>query len=165
MHPSLVKTIEDLIFWEYAKMIADSAKMGNNYRFIVSRWKKLKKGEINTSSTKKEWMHEQNIQTKQCVYCGSQENLQTEHIIPKVNGGPDIADNLVNSCRKCNLEKGTKNVFDFCILKQMPVPRIVKGKYLKLVYEEHKKHGTLDQSDIDGNGVLDLLDLCAIFKV
>ena len=47
----------------------------------------------------------------------------------------------------------------------MPVPRIVKGKYLKLVYEEHKKHGTLDQSDIDGNGVLDLLDLCAIFKV
>ena len=164
MPPSSVKTVEDLIFWEYAKMIADSAKMGNNYRFIVSCWKKLKKGEINRSSTKKEWLHEQNLEKRQCIYCGSVENLQTEHIIPKSRGGPDIAENLVNSCRDCNLKKGTKNIFEFCVLEQKPVPRIAKGKYLKLVYDEHQRCGTLNETDINMDGVLDIFDLCAIFQ-
>ena len=51
MPPSYVKTIEDLIYYEYAKLISKSAGFENNWGFRTSTWKKLKSGKINMSST------------------------------------------------------------------------------------------------------------------
>jgi hypothetical protein len=39
------------------------------------------------------------------------------------------------------------------------LPRIVAGKYLKLLYEIHESRGTLNASDLNGDGKLDVLDL------
>lgn len=158
----MVKTIEDLIYWEYAKMMAESAKMPQNYRFIVSRLKELKNGKIHMSGTIRENKHERTVRNM-CIYCGSTENIQTDHIVPVKLGGPDDANNLIDCCRTCNIKKSNKHVFEFCTDQQIPVPRIVKGKYLKLVYAQNEKKGTLQESDIDGNGKLDVYDLCAIF--
>ena len=43
-----------------------------------------------------------------CVYCGSTENLQIDHIIPFSKGGDTCVENLQLLCRKCNLEKSNK---------------------------------------------------------
>ncbi|KXA97077.1 hypothetical protein AKJ39_03730 [candidate division MSBL1 archaeon SCGC-AAA259J03] len=52
MPPSAVKTVEDLIFWQYAKIISKSAGMGKkNYGFIMDRFKKLQSGEIEWSTS------------------------------------------------------------------------------------------------------------------
>jgi hypothetical protein len=36
--PAAVKTIRELIYWEYAKLIAKAAGFDKNYRFIMSRY-------------------------------------------------------------------------------------------------------------------------------
>lgn len=43
-----------------------------------------------------------------CVYCGSTENLQIDHIIPFSKGGATTLENLQLLCGKCNIEKSNK---------------------------------------------------------
>jgi len=44
------------------------------------------------------------------------------------------------------------------------LPSIVVGKYLKVVYESHSRHATLDLADLDHDGKVDIFDLGAVFK-
>jgi 5-methylcytosine-specific restriction endonuclease McrA len=47
----------------------------------------------------------------QCQYCGKQppvRDLNIDHVLPRSRGGPDSWENLVTSCRTCNLRKGYK---------------------------------------------------------
>ena len=44
----------------------------------------------------------------QCVYCGSSENLQIDHKIPRKYGGSDDIENFVTACRTCNIKKNAK---------------------------------------------------------
>lgn len=41
-----------------------------------------------------------------CVYCGSNQNLTIDHLIPKSQNGKDSWENLVTACQKCNSKKG-----------------------------------------------------------
>ena len=41
----------------------------------------------------------------QCAYCGSEENLTIDHIIPQSKGGKDVTKNVVCCCHSCNQDK------------------------------------------------------------
>jgi 5-methylcytosine-specific restriction endonuclease McrA len=111
MPTNYVKTIHDEILFEYAKLISRSAFNKLEWAFITNTFFKLKKGEIKISDTIREWENEQTL-PKQCVYCGSGENLTTDHLIPKNRGGDNSADNLVIACKSCNSSRGDKGVFE-----------------------------------------------------
>ncbi|MBA7603671.1 hypothetical protein ES703_10786 [subsurface metagenome] len=165
MPPRNVKSIRDLIYWEYAKLIAGRA-VGDrkNYRFVMHMFQCLKKGKITPSLILKE--NKMLVEGECCcAYCGSKESLQWEHIIPKSRGGPDNIDNMVQSCKECNCKKGSKGPFEWYGLeRRYEIPRIVLGKYLKLVFDEHERVGALDSEDLNAGGKLNVYDFSAVFK-
>ena len=44
----------------------------------------------------------------QCIYCGSTERLELDHVIALSNGGPNCESNLVIACKSCNSSKGNR---------------------------------------------------------
>jgi len=83
MPPKNVKTIRELIYWEYAKLISGSAvENRKNYGFIMHCYKKMKSGELTPSQILKE--NKMLVKGENCcAYCESKNNLHREHIIPK----------------------------------------------------------------------------------
>jgi hypothetical protein len=87
-----------------------------------------------------------------------------DHIIPLSKGGPDIISNQVFACQSCNSSKGDKDVFYWYGLERKEaIPAMVISKYLKLVFDFHAAQGTLDSTDINMDGKLDVMDL-SIFR-
>jgi len=165
--PKYVKTVRDLIYWLYAELIARAAGFKNNYGFVISRYKKLKSGEMKWSSSirdhQKEWE-----KGRICVYCGATENLTIDHIIPVSRAGVDprvrslldSPDNCVWACKKCNSRKGDRDIFEWYGKDALDeIPKLVISKFLKLSYKLHETQGTLDLEDPNMDGVLDIYDL------
>jgi hypothetical protein len=128
-------------------------------RFIALRDEK-----IHWSSTIREWIKEHE-KPDECIYCGSTGNLTIEHILPRSCGGPDISDNAIQVCKKCNSSKGGKRLYEWIgIPNKDKIPRIAEGKYLKLIYEMHENLRTLntDKTELKNKlcPICGMLDLC-----
>jgi len=61
-----------------------------------------------------------------CVYCNSTKKLEIDHIVPISSGGDSLMNNLVISCKKCNCSKQSRDVVDWCYIKSIPLPPIVR---------------------------------------
>ena len=62
-----------------------------------------------TSSSEAKRLWRQQIREKwnnKCAYCGSEEKLTIDHIIPQAKGGMDFTKNVVCCCHSCNQNKG-----------------------------------------------------------
>ncbi len=162
MPPAAVKTLQDLLYWQYSKIISESAGFGkNNYAFIMNRYNKLKNSEIEWSTSIREWIHERE-NPDQCIYCGKQDRLTVEHMIPQSRGGPDHPDNAVWVCSECNTKKGDKRLYEFYGLgSRNELPRIAEGKYLKLLYQELDSRELLDMGR---DNIAELCRQCDISK-
>ncbi len=150
MPPPAVRTVRDLIYWQYAKIISESAGVGKrNYGFVMDRFKKLQSGMIEWSGSIREYVRERELPDV-CIYCGAVEDLSYDHLIPRSRGGPDVPDNVVLCCRGCNSSKGARGVYEwFHLDRKDQVPRVAEGKHLKLLYQLHEQLGTLDAGRAD----------------
>jgi len=165
--PRYVCTVRRFIYWQYAQLIARAAGFEGNYGFVVSRYKKLESGEMTWSSSIRDYEKELE-KGRVCVYCGANENLSTDHIIPKSRAGVDprvtalldSSDNCVSACRKCNSSKGDRDIFEWYGTERLDdIPKLALSKFLKLAYRIHEMQGTLDLKDPNMDGVLDIYDL------
>ena len=88
-----IKTIKDLIFYQYAKLIAASVgipktgpKRKEYYSFVMDRTK-TRSVEISMSTITRELKMQIASEINSCVYCGMREELSWDHLIPsKVKG-------------------------------------------------------------------------------
>ena len=171
-----VKTIRDLILYQYAKIIAKSA-MGpaskkNAYGFIKQTFRQLRDNEKKWSDILREDKQFVDAE-KKCAYCGSTDRLEWEHIVPKsltINercSGCDRIQGIHNqiwACKTCNTRKGTMGMYSFMKVLYPDakpfsdiVPPLLEKKYLKTIWYCHQCNGTLDW---DGDGkALSVFDL------
>jgi hypothetical protein len=169
MPPKAVKTVRDLIYWQYARLVARSAGMDKQYAFIMKTFDDFRNGRKHWSTILREDQEQVEEAIKTCAYCGAMENLSWDHIIPqRIHAPADCAvhtiHNLVLCCRSCNSSKGGRDVYTwYGVRRRDEIPRLVEGKFLKIAYECHACRGTLDSRDVDMNGELDVLDLGWIF--
>lgn len=156
-----VKTVKQVIYWQYAKIVSESAGMGKkNYGMVMNTYKKLCDGSISWSSTVREWLRERE-QGDVCIYCGNTAQLTTDHILPRVYGGEDIPDNVVSVCKSCNSSKGCKGLYEWRGLKAKDNHhRIAEGKYLKYLYSLHERQGSLDKGVDEICGACSLGEKC-----
>ncbi|MGA2478337.1 MAG: HNH endonuclease [Spirochaetia bacterium] len=179
-----VTTIEELIFYQYAKVMAHSAfgsdAKSQSYGFIKQSFRDLKEGRKKWSNITRE--DKQFIQTeKVCLYCGASQELQWEHVVPKsilifekcsscerVQG----IHNQVWACPKCNHDKHDLGLYTY-FQKRLPrdkkfydrIPPLLEKKYLKTIYFCHKCAGTLESGDLDGDGLITVLDIDKVLQL
>lgn len=149
MPPPAVKTIRDLIFWQYAKIISESAGFGKrNWGFVMKKFRQLREGDIFWNEIR-EYVKERE-RKDECIFCGTKSDLTLEHLFPRCLNGPDDEKNVIWVCSRCNSSKGSKRLYEWWTVKKglegakYEVPRIAEGKYLKFLYETLKERGLLD---------------------
>lgn len=163
-----VKTIQDVIFYQYAKIITRSAlsipdgekTTYQHYGFIKRTFLDLKSGKKSWSEiTREDWEFVES--EKQCIYCGAVGNLNREHIVPKsLDIKPECGTcdriqgihNQIWACESCNSSKGRKGLYEFFKTKYPEekkyfnfIPPLLEKKYLKTIYNCHKCANTLDK--------------------
>ena len=163
MPPPAVKTIKDLIYWEYAKLISGSALSDRKaFPFIMRVFKELQGGKKKWSDILREDL---NMDSAKCAYCGGIDNLSNDHIIPKRECHFAEVHNIVKACKACNSSKGNNDLIEWWgIDRRYEIPRIVMGKYLKMLYICHECRCTINKGDLNLDGKLNLLDLGYILK-
>lgn len=67
-----------------------------------------------------------------CCYCGREAKLSLDHLIPRLKGGADAADNITYACRSCNSSKGPKDMVLWLVSKERFPAILVFRRYLKL---------------------------------
>ena len=53
------------------------------------------------------------LNSKPCTYCGSNNNIEIDHIVPIALGGRHSIGNLTSACRSCNASKGKKTLIEW----------------------------------------------------
>ena len=67
-----------------------------------------------------------------CCYCGAKDKLTLDHVIPRLQGGPDAAENISYACRSCNSSKGAKDMVLWLVSKGGFPALLTFRRYLKL---------------------------------
>lgn len=77
----------------------------------------------------------------QCQYCGrspTHRDLNVDHVVPRSRGGQDSWENLVVSCRSCNLRKGRRTPLEagMNLLSVPHRPRWTTATQIRLITRE-----------------------------
>jgi hypothetical protein len=177
-----LKTLRDLIWYEYAKVVARS----------ILQLSSTTRSDVTSDSMAHQTLHDLQVgalswsdmtgdesqlaeDPKACAYCGSTDHLAHENLVPRslvLNEycpSCEILQAPSNEfwiCRACDARKGNLGFYQF--YKRLApgsemfcdrIPAVLEMKYLRTVYECLQCARCLDLGDIDGDGVVTVLDI------
>lgn len=145
------KTVREQLAWSYANLARAHAALEDgvtNYLQIhhIIR-SKLYRGLITESLSMRSLFDDERLKmtaSQACYYCGSKLNLAVDHMIPRLKGGPDEADNLIWACRACNSSKQGRDMLFWMQSKGAFPPLLLLRRYLKLAARHCASLGCLD---------------------
>ena len=146
-----IQTVGDHIAWSYANLARVSAALQDEaatYQTIhhMIRSKLFKGLKTGTMAMRTLYDDERTKMTmpRACCYCGSEDNLSVDHLIPRIKGGADQSDNLILACRVCNSSKQGRDMLEW-MKKKDTFPSIwLLRRYLKLVARHCEEHDLLN---------------------
>ena len=96
-------------------------------RRLYNAQRRAKKNGANGTHTLADWRGTLARFSHKCVYCGSDNQLTQDHIVPLSKGGTHTADNIVPACQRCNSSKGDKMIISpqgQFLLFERPTPAV-----------------------------------------
>ena len=146
----IVTTIGEHIAWSYANLArADAAlkagalKYGTVHHIIRQ---KLYKGLISGSMSMRSLYDDERLKMtmpQACYYCGSVDRLTADHLIPRIKGGADEADNLIWACRSCNSSKHARDMLEWMNARNDFPSILLLRRYTKIVARRCDAEGCL----------------------
>ena len=74
------------------------------------------------------------LQVPRCGYCGSEDHLAIDHVMPKARGAGDWPENLVLACRSFNSSKRDRDMIGWLLARGDFHPLMLLRRYLKLAF-------------------------------
>ena len=139
-HEPEIDTVNDHIAWSYANLARADAALRDRFtkyqpvhHMIRARlFKGLKNGTMAMQSLYDDERIKMTVPNA-CYYCGSMDNPSIDHLIPRVKGGADDADNLIRACRSCNSSKQGRDMLQWMDSRNAFPAVLLLRRYLKLV--------------------------------
>ena len=157
-------TIGESLYWSYAQMAMAFASARHeeptyqkrDYIVRTKTYYGLLRGQLQLGSLFKD-EREKITAAGHCAYCGGTDELSLDHLIPRLRGGEDAADNLVTACRPCNSSKGARDVLEWTAARGRLPTLVVLRRYLKLAIRYCIRHDLMDVPLSDAGGLDPLL--------
>ncbi|MFH1007645.1 MAG: HNH endonuclease [Candidatus Latescibacterota bacterium] len=145
--------LSEYLYWSYANLAMAHSAVTNkaeryiqiNYIIRARLFKGLKQKTINIGSI----IDDERLKMKLpqiCSYCGDNENLSVDHLIPKFKGGKETGDNFVWACRRCNSSKNKTDLMEWHNRKGTFPSLFLLRRYLKAVIEYCSTNELMDLS-------------------
>jgi 5-methylcytosine-specific restriction endonuclease McrA len=80
---------------------------------IYQEKRRQKKLTLDDTLTNKQWVFALDFFGHRCAYCGSNNSLEEEHIVPVSKDGAREASNIIPACSSCNSSKRDKDLSDW----------------------------------------------------
>jgi len=150
------RNIRELIYLLYGRHVRglEGSELDSFVR-LSQRWQKLIREDEALSGD-----------AKHCVYCGKTEGTRPWPVIPPQRAGSDqrllhilrSRDNLVTACEECISAMGERDILEWH-QRLEDIPPEAMFAFLKTAYQVHLTQGTLESTDPNLDGKLDLRDL------
>ena len=146
-----ITTVGELLHWSYANLaMAHSAvttkteTYGRKQFMIRSRlYAGLTKQTMNIGPLADDERLKM-VLPQACCYCGSQECLSIDHLIPTKRGGANTGDNLVWACRSCNSSKCARDALEWLAARNQFPPILLLRRYIKLAIEMSRERNVMN---------------------
>ena len=145
------RTIGEKLFWSYANLAMAHAALDAGAESYGPRWYQVRNYMWtrfkNEEFKPRTLVDDEKIKLRStpfCAYCGSQDELTADHLIPAGRGGPDVGDNLVRACRSCNSSKGDRDLMEWYLVREEFPPLLIFRRYLKQCIELARDAGILE---------------------
>jgi len=133
------QTVRDLLNLSYANLAMAHAAVSDqalryqrtHYMIRARLLAGLRKGTMRMGS----FLEDERLKLQlpqSCCYCGSNERLSIDHLVPLNQGGLDLPENMVWACRACNSSKGARDMLDWYVPRHGFPPLLLLRRYLKL---------------------------------